>query len=140
MKRLIALLFVLLLFPVISCSEESPRIISHYSMTADLRSFASGKDSFSFQSDALLYDIYFTDDPCIAYVWVCECIGGTYLASGFSTVTVIDRDDCLYLVDSKGNYTTARYDENGTDLWMDLEYGTFRLRPVPSFSMFDDWR
>lgn len=139
MKKRLSLLLVLLLIPLIAFSEDTPHITVHYSLSADFRPYSTGKGGSSFESDALLIDLYFTDSD-VVYLWSCECIGGTYLVSGFNERTVVERDGILYLVNASGYYHTAWYDENGTDLWLNYNDHSFRLHPVPSFSFYEDWQ
>lgn len=139
MKKFFVLFLVLLFVPLFSYSEEAPQIVSHYSMSADFRSFSVGKGGSQFDSDALLIDLYFTDSN-VAYLWSCVCIGGTYLASGFNERTVVERDGIIYLANPSGSFYTAWYDENGTDLWLSYDNRSYRLHPVPAFSFYEDWK
>lgn len=140
MKKLLALFLVLFLVPSVSFSESSDHIISHYSITADFRPFVTGKDASPYEFDVLMFDIYFTDDPGVAYIWNCICIDDTFLASGFNSYSVVELDGLVYFADGKGAYITGWYDENGSDFWLNYRDNQFRLHSVPMFSFYEDWQ
>ena len=141
MKKLFCLLLILFMFVPSALADSDPLFISqHYSVFVDTRQETSGKGASPFTFDSLCMDVYFVEGSDTAYISTVRTFSGLFLSSGSVKVSVVDQDGILYFVSDDGNYITGQYDENGTDLWMDLEYGTFRLRPVPSFSMFDDWR
>ena len=139
MKRFFCFLFVLVLLPLVSFADDQPSIVSHYSICFDARLCSTGKGANPFDYDMLCLDVYFTDDESQAYFSYAEFFSGTYIANGLFPMSVARRDGLIYLTDRKGTSLCCWFDENGTDLWITYRYHDLRLRPAPSFSMYEDW-
>ena len=143
MKKALAFLFLsVLLMSVVSVSlaDLDPLYVSkHYTLFIDARIATSGKARL-FDFDSLCVDLYMMDGDQRAYLSVSKSFSGIFIASGTVAVNVVENNGTLFFASDDGNYTTGRYDENGEDIWLDLEGRTFRLRPVPTFSVYDDWK
>ena len=133
-------LFLLLSLVSVSLADLDPLYVSrHYTLFIDGRLATSGKASL-FDFDSLCVDLYMLDGDQRAYLSVSKSFSGIFIASGTVAVNVVENNGTLFFASDDGNYTTGRYDENGEDIWLDLEGRTFRLRPVPTFSIYEDWK
>jgi hypothetical protein len=145
MKRLLALIFVVILFPVVSLADHfelmpdlSP-VTSHYSVVVD-GTVSIGKGGSPFDFDSLCIDLYLTDSDTVGYVSIILCKSGNVSCSGLRSVDILCNGESYYFTDSNGFYVTAQRDENGTDYWINYTGKNFRLRPVPEFSVYEDWK
>ena len=141
MKRLLCVLFVMLLLPVVSFADDSNVYLSsHYSVFVSYSANNSSGKGPLFPFDSFSADLYFMDGNEKAYLCTTKCFSGIFITSGMIAVSVAENNGILYLADNNGYHVTAFFDENGTDLWINLENTYFRMKPVPSFSVVYDWK
>ena len=140
MKRLFCLFLLLALaacaFP--GCAE-SYSVDQHYTLFFDAVGTAAGMGN-SFDYDSLCIDLYLMKGHETAYIIVSRCFSDLFVTSGMEKYTVSDQNGVLYFVRDNGEYFTADYDENGTDLWIYYDNTQFRMRPISSLSYFEDIR
>ena len=144
--KMFALFLVSLMF-LFSCTSsfaesvpENVRLSTHYSLFISYSDNNSSGKGPLFPFDSYSADLYFVEGNKQAYLCTTKCFSGIFITSGMVNVSVAENNGLLYLADSNGNCVTAFYDENGTDLWIYLENVYFRMTPVPSFSVFNDWK
>lgn len=137
MKKLFCLFFVLILLPVFSLADQIA-LTDHYSLFIPKGAGRTGKDGNLFSFDSLSIDLYVSEGGESGYLCTTKCFSGLFITSGMVRVSISDQDGVLYIVDDGGNFITGCYDENGSDLWLDTEGHKFRLRRLPSFSLFED--
>ncbi|MBQ1789367.1 MAG: hypothetical protein II008_04250 [Oscillospiraceae bacterium] len=145
MKKLLSLLLILALaLPALALAESSEPLYvnKHYAMHLDSHEngFASGKGGRIFTFDSYTLDLYLMTDQKTGYLLETTCIDGVFLSSGTMEVKMVDFNGTLRIIYSGGNYLTAEWDENGEDLWITLDRGTFRMRPIEIINASNDWR
>lgn len=143
MKRLLCVLsLVVFLFPSVSAfSEEFPFYLSsHYSLFISGASNKVTAKGQLFSFDSFSADLYILEGMKKGYLCTTKCFSDIFITSGMVSVSIAESDGVLYFADENGNHITARYDENGSDLWVDMEGSTFRMVPVHEFSSYTDWK
>ena len=136
MKRFVCLLFVFVFIPLFAFADRVA-LSNHYALFISGGAGTAGKGSL-FDFDSLSVDLYLLEDDEKGYICTSKCFSGLFITSGMVSVTLADQDGVLYIVDNNGNFYTAVRDDNGTDLWIDLEGYSFRMRPVADLSYFED--
>ena len=136
MKRFFCLLCIFVLIPLFAFADRVA-LSEHYALFISGDAGMAGKGSL-FEFDSFSADLYILDDGEKGYFCTSKCFSGLFITSGMVSVTLTDQDGVLYIVDNNGNYYTAIRDENGADLWIDIEGYTFRMRPVQDLSYFED--
>ena len=141
MKRLFCFFAALLVLCscVPSLAESFEYVTSHYSLFIDTHSVPTANGSL-FDFDLLSVDLYFLGSMSGGYISITKSFDGILISPGLQKISVADRDGILYLAYENGDYLTGSYDEDGDGIWMNIENYTFRLRPVPLFSVYDDWK
>lgn len=139
MKKFFALLLVLLLLPLVSLADDPVILSEHYSVFISGSANRSAGKGALFPFDSYSADLFIAEGGSRGYLMTSKCFSGLFISSGMVSVTIAESDGVLYIADDRGNYVTATRAENGTDLWITLENCLFRMQPVPSFSVFNDW-
>ena len=147
MKRVFSLVLALLLCLVSSAFSEGylqlnpgdPAVTSHYSVYVNGAAGSSGTGGPLFSFNSLCIDLYLTDSETDAYLLTAVCRDHIMHSSGLVHVSVLNDDGLLYFSTVSGLYLTGHWDPNGTDLWVEFSGRSFRLRPVPAFSVYSDW-
>lgn len=147
MKRFFCVLLLLVLFSVSCAFAEAyievrtvdPVVTSHYSVSVNGADSAMGKGDPVFDFNSLCIDLYLTDSEDEAFLLIACCKDKFMRSTGFIKVSVLNDENNIYFSSSSGLYLIGRWDENGTDLWIDYSGKSFRLRPVPAFSVYSDW-
>ena len=140
MKKLFALLFVLVLLPIVSFAElPSKNFSAHYTLFMDDSSTRGVKGEKVFDYDSLGLDLYMIEGGKECYFTSIRSFSGIVI-TGTTHASIVALGDVLYLADDSGYYFTVTYDENGEDLWIEYEGRSLRLRPVPVFSLYEDFR
>ena len=146
MKKLITLLLILAMaLPAAALSEsDGPLYVEkHLSLFIDSHDngFNYGNGSgrlFTFDSYTL--DLYMLSDQKTGYLMETTCIDGIFLSSGTQEVKLAEINGKLRIVYTGGNYFNAEWDENGEDLWITLDRGSFRMQPAKKAHYSNDWR
>ena len=109
----------------------------HYVLFFDALGTATGMGN-SFEYNTLCIDIYMLNDNKTAYVMISQCVHDFFISTGTEKYSVNEVKGVLYFVRDNGEFFTAIYDENGTDLWINYHDTQMRMRPVSSLSYFED--
>jgi len=140
MKKLLCVLFVLALLPVFSFAESFSKPISaHYTLYMNEESTYGPKGEKVFDYDSLCIDLYMIEGGQECYLHIVSSFSG-FVLSNTTNASFITRNGITYLADDNGLFTVVEYDENGEDLWIVYENRTLRLRPVPVFNLYEDFR
>lgn len=139
MKRFFCLFLLLLFVPLFSLAD-SLFISRHYSLFIDSTANITAGGSSMFEFDSLCIDLYIMNDESTAYGTFSRAESGLYLTSSCRFTIRTRNDGSVIFAQDNGEYFVADFDENGTDLWINYNGRNYRLRPVPAFSVFEDWK
>lgn len=139
MKRFLCLFMVVFLIPVCSFAE-SLFIDKHYSLFIDSTANIVGTGGSLFEFDSLCIDLYIMNDESTAFGTFSLTDSGVYLTSSCRFTIRTRGDGTVIFVQDNGEFFEVEYDENGTDLWIYYNGRNYRLRPVPAFSIYEDWK
>lgn len=143
MKRFLSLLFAVVFscLSVPASAEDPVRISTHYSLFIDSNYATSAKGDHYYDFDTLCLDIYILEGNKTAFLIESKTYSGLFLTSGSQKYHIMERPDgsLLFSMDN-GAYFYGYFDENGSDLWVTYYDAQVRLKPVASFSIFNDRR
>lgn len=140
MKRFFTLLLILaLVLPAAAYSAEREMLLAQYVLFIDGEFYNSFLNA-DFGYDTLVFDVYFFSNFKGCYIHKQEWKDGLRKDYGVVKTTYVKDNDGFILVYEDGSYTLGKWDENGDDMWLDLNGGWFRLVPVHSFDIQKDWK
>lgn len=143
MKKLISLLLILVLaLPALALADDPMYIDKHYSLFINSHDgqFVSGKGGRIFTFDSYTADLFLSSDQKTGYLIETTYVDGIFLNGGMSKVTLVEIGNKMALVYENGDNIEIERDENGRDLWMEMNRGFFRMRLVDPVDASVDWR
>ena len=139
MKKLIALILILVLaLPAASCADGF-YVAYHYSMHIETcspeNSFIQSSRIFDFDSKTI--DLYLDQNKEQGYIVESTCYGGRLLFTGPFEAEIRNAGG-LCLMFNLGTRYPVEFDESSGDLFLDFGSGLIRMHLVETFNIYED--
>lgn len=140
MKKLLTVVLILsILLPATVCFAEREMLLAQYVLYID-GNFYNSFFNAGFDYDTLVFNVYFLSDFSGCYIHKQEWENGWRKDYSVVKTSYIKDGDGFKLVYEDGSFHSGKWDENGDDMWLDLNGGWFRLVPVHSFDIQKDFK
>ena len=135
MKRIICLLFVLILVPSISFSD--PGVVLCYRMNHYAAAYNDNNPGY-FDYDTMMIDVYLMDDFTTAYYVKTLWVDGEIETTGYVKCTVSKGNNHDHILTFPNSETMSFYYDDNGEFWLKMTNGTFHLLECKEFEIKND--
>lgn len=139
MKKVVSVVLVFAIVFSFTSAFADRHLFAHYSLFID-GEFYNSFFNAGFDFDSEVIDFYLYDDFKGGLFSRNKWTNGERISTGLVSADYIRNEDGFTLSFPDGTTFLGYWDQNDEDIWLNMGAGYFRLCPVHSFDISNDWK